>query len=155
MVREMGATAIVELFPWAYYHAEDGGIAWDHPDMVVNHAHAQGLNVVARIGLTPGWARPSDTSLTYLDEEAYPDFAEFAARFAAKEAFLKAIKTGWGTAQSPKWSEIEVKTSRQGAPELILSGKARMLIRKLRIKRMPLSLTHTKTHAWAVVILEA
>ncbi|HID53974.1 MAG TPA: hypothetical protein EYP41_18295, partial [Anaerolineae bacterium] len=84
MVREMGASWVVELFPWAYYHAADGGIAWDHPDMVVNHAAAQGLQVVARIGLTPDWARPSDTPLTYLDETAYDDFAEFTARFAAR-----------------------------------------------------------------------
>jgi len=84
MVREMGATTIVELFPWAYYHAEGGGFAWDHPDLVVNHAHAQGLNVIARIGLTPEWARPEDTSLNYLDATGYDDFAVFAAAFAAR-----------------------------------------------------------------------
>lgn len=84
LVREMGASWIVELFPWAYYHGEDGGIAWEHPDMVVNHAHTQGLKVIARIGLTPEWARPSDTPLNYLDETAYADFADFAARFAER-----------------------------------------------------------------------
>lgn len=84
LVREMGATTIVELFPWAYYHAADGGIAWEHPDLVVNHAHAQGLDVIARIGLTPGWARPSDTPLNYLDDTAYDDFAIFAAAFAER-----------------------------------------------------------------------
>lgn len=84
LVREMGASSIVELFPWAYYHASDGGIAWEHPDMVIYHAHAQGLNVIARIGLTPDWARPSDTPLNYLDEDAYEDFAEFTARFAKR-----------------------------------------------------------------------
>jgi hypothetical protein len=84
LVREMGAPWIVEFFPWAYYHAENGGIAWEHPDMVVNHAVAQGLTVVARIGLTPGWARPPDTPLTYLDESAYDDFARFTAAFAGR-----------------------------------------------------------------------
>jgi hypothetical protein len=84
MVRQMGSPWIVELFPWAYYHAADGGIAWDHPDMVIEHAHAQGLKVIARLGLTPGWARPKDTPLNYLDATAYDDFAEFAARFAAR-----------------------------------------------------------------------
>ncbi|MCP4361696.1 MAG: cellulase family glycosylhydrolase [Chloroflexi bacterium] len=84
LVREMGASWIVEFFPWAYYHAADGGIAWEHPDTVINHAHAQGLNVIARIGLTPDWARPADTPLNYLDEAAYADFAEFAARFAER-----------------------------------------------------------------------
>ena len=84
MVRQMGASAIVEFFPWAYYQAQDGSIAWEHPDLVVEHAHAQGLQIVARIGLTPDWARPPDTPLTYLDAGAYGYFAAFAAAFAAR-----------------------------------------------------------------------
>jgi polysaccharide biosynthesis protein PslG len=84
MVREMGAPWIVEFFPWAYYQDADGGIAWSHPDQVINHAHAQGLKVIARIGLTPGWARPKDTPLTYLDASAYDDFAAFTAAFAER-----------------------------------------------------------------------
>ncbi len=84
MVREMGAPWIVEFFPWAYYQAENGEIAWSHPDMVISHAHTQGLTVIARIGLTPGWARPPDTPLTYLGEESYADFASFAAEFAGR-----------------------------------------------------------------------
>ncbi len=86
MVREAGASWIVEFFPWAYYHAEDGGIAWQHPDLVVEHAAGQGLKVVARLGLTPDWARPEDTPLTYLDPGAYADFAQFAAEFAQRYA---------------------------------------------------------------------
>jgi len=84
MVREMGASWIVEFFPWAYYHGLDGGIAWEHPDLVIEHASAQGLKVIARLGLTPAWARPADTPLSYLDENAYDDFASFAAQFAAR-----------------------------------------------------------------------
>ena len=84
MAREMGATTIVELFPWAYYQDQSGGIAWEHPDLVVNHAYAQGLNVIARIGLTPEWARPANTPLNYLDADGYDDFAVFAAAFAAR-----------------------------------------------------------------------
>jgi polysaccharide biosynthesis protein PslG len=84
LVREMGARWIVEFFPWAYYQAENGEIAWSHPDQVITHAHAQGLTVIARLGLTPGWARPADTPLTYLDEESYADFAAFAAAFAGR-----------------------------------------------------------------------
>ena len=84
MVREMGATTIVEFFPWAYYHAADGGFAWEHPDLVVNHAHNQGLRIIARLGYTPGWARPEDSPLNYLDEDGYDDFAAFAAAFAAR-----------------------------------------------------------------------
>ena len=84
LVRQMGAPWIVEFFPWAYYQGSDGDIAWEHPDQVVNHAHAQGLKVIARIGLTPDWARPPDTPLTYLDADAYDDFAAFAAAFAER-----------------------------------------------------------------------
>lgn len=95
MVREMGATTIVEFFPWAYYHAADGGFAWEHPDMVIHHAHQQGLQVIARLGLTPGWARPPDTPLNYLDESAYDDFALFAAAFAARyQGQVQAIIVG-------------------------------------------------------------
>ncbi len=84
MVREMGASWIVEFFPWAYYQAEDGSVAWEHPDLVVGHARANGLKVIARIGYTPEWARPEGTPMTYLDHDAYDDFAAFAAAFAAR-----------------------------------------------------------------------
>lgn len=84
MVRKMGAPWIVEFFPWAYYQGADREVSWHHPDMVVEHAATQGLQIIARIGLTPEWARPEDTPLTYLDETAYDDFAAFAASFAAR-----------------------------------------------------------------------
>jgi hypothetical protein len=84
LVREMGAPWIVEFFPWAYYQGADRNIAWEHPDLVVNHAHAQGLQIIARLGLTPDWARPPDTALNYLDAAAYDAFAAFAAAFAAR-----------------------------------------------------------------------
>ena len=86
MVREMGATTIVEFFPWAYYHGSDGRFAWDHPDLVIDHAHAQGLTVIARLGFTPDWARPEETPLNYIDAESYDDFAIYAAAFAERYA---------------------------------------------------------------------
>jgi polysaccharide biosynthesis protein PslG len=84
MVREMGAPWIVEFFPWAYYAASDGNFAWSHPDLIISHAEAQGLRVVARLGLTPGWGRPPDTSLNYLDADGYEHFAAYAAAFAER-----------------------------------------------------------------------
>ena len=84
LVRQLGASWIVEFFPWAYYHAEDGSFAWQHPDLVINHAHNQGLKVIARLGLTPEWARPADTPLTYLDTDSYQDFADYAAAFSER-----------------------------------------------------------------------
>ncbi len=86
LVREMGATTIVEFFPWAYYEPKQGVMDWSHPDMVMKHARAQGVTVIARMGLTPDWARPPDTPLTYLDETAYADYATFIAAFAERYA---------------------------------------------------------------------
>ena len=84
LVRGMGASSIVEFFPWAYYHGADGDFSWGRTDMIIGHAHAQGLTVYARLGYTPGWARPPDTPPTYLDVDAYDDFANFAAAFAER-----------------------------------------------------------------------
>ncbi len=85
MVREMGATWIVEYFPWAYSEPSPGRFDWDHADLVVDHARRQGLTVIARLGFVPEWARPDPkeqpTTFTYLDEEHYGDFANYVAAF--------------------------------------------------------------------------
>ncbi|MBC7223058.1 MAG: beta-galactosidase [Anaerolineae bacterium] len=81
MVREMGAPWIVEYFPWAYSEPQPGRYDWTHADLVVDHAVAQGLTVVARLGFVPEWARPKDTTFLYLDEDHYADFARFVGRF--------------------------------------------------------------------------
>lgn len=89
MVREMGATTIVEFFPWAYIEPEQGEYTWQHSDMIVTHARAQGLRIIARLGLVPAWARPdpdeteANTSLNYLTPEHYQDFADFVEVFTA------------------------------------------------------------------------
>jgi hypothetical protein len=83
MVREMGCKWIVEFFPWAYYEPEKGLFDWDHPDMVVDHALAQGLTVIARLGYVPDWARPKGTSPNYLDKEHYEDFGDFVYEFVS------------------------------------------------------------------------
>lgn len=81
MVREMGAPWIVEYFPWAYYEPDKGRFDWTHADLVVDHAVAQGLTVIARLGFVPVWARPEETTFTYLDADGYDDFADYAAAF--------------------------------------------------------------------------
>ena len=86
MVREMGAAWIVEYFPWAYSEPSPGRYDWAHADQVVDHARRQGLQVIARLGLVPEWARPGTedkpTTPTYLDEERYGEFATYARAFA-------------------------------------------------------------------------
>jgi hypothetical protein len=82
MVREMGASYVVEFFPWAYVENQKGEFDWDHADAMVDHARAQGLTVIARLGFVPPWARPKGTSTTYLDAVGYQDFGDFVAVFA-------------------------------------------------------------------------
>lgn len=88
LVREMGAPWIVEYFPWAYNEPEKGRYDWTHSDQVIQHARNQGLTVIARLGMTPAWARPAptaqETTDTYLDADHYADFADFVAAFAAR-----------------------------------------------------------------------
>ena len=76
----------------------------------------------------------------------------FAARFAAKEAFLKAMGTGWSGGHA--FSEIEIVNDALGKPELFVSGKVREFCEAHRIAGMEVSLTHIKDLAQAVVVLE-
>ena len=76
----------------------------------------------------------------------------YGARFAAKEAFLKALGIGLG--RGVKLREIEVVHDDQGKPDLSLHGEANLQIEQRQIKRIHLSLTHTKNYATAIVILE-
>ncbi|MDY6915282.1 MAG: holo-ACP synthase [Candidatus Cloacimonadota bacterium] len=85
--------------------------------------------------------------------ESHANFAQcFAARFAAKEAFMKAIGTGWS--KGIKFSEIEVVNSDNGKPTLNIKGKSLNLMHHNKIKFSHLSISHLKDYATAVVILE-
>lgn len=75
-----------------------------------------------------------------------------AARFAAKEAGMKAIGTGWG--QGVTWHDFEVVNAPSGRPSLRFSGKAEQIADRMGVKQISLSLTHTASLAFAVVILE-
>jgi holo-[acyl-carrier protein] synthase len=76
----------------------------------------------------------------------------FAARFAAKESFLKAMGTGWSGGH--KFSEIEVVNNALGKPELVVYGKVKAFCEAHGIGAMEVSLTHIKDVAAAVVVLE-
>lgn len=77
----------------------------------------------------------------------------YAARFAAKEALMKALGTGKQFGLS--WQEIEVYNDALGKPGIKLSGRALELARERGVGAIHLSLTHLKEMAIAVVILEA
>jgi len=81
MVREMGASWVIEYFPWEYIEFDEGNFDWTHADLVVDHARRQGLGVVARLGYVPRWARPKEAVTSFLDEARYPAFANFVAAF--------------------------------------------------------------------------
>jgi len=92
------------------------------------------------------------------DEWAYcltrPDPASsMAARFAAKEATMKALGLGWGS--GIRYRDIEIKRGRAGAPSLQLHGRTRDLATCRNVTNMVVSLTHDRTHAMATVIIEA
>ena len=76
----------------------------------------------------------------------------YAARFAAKEAALKALRTGWS--DGLKWQEVEVIRSATGAPVLRFHGRALALFEQSGAHTAHLSLSHTVEHAIAQVILE-
>jgi holo-[acyl-carrier protein] synthase len=76
----------------------------------------------------------------------------FAARFAAKEAFFKALGTGWGIGGA--WTDVEVVNAESGAPTLRLSGRAAALAAARGADRVHVTLTHSDQIAAAVVIFE-
>ncbi len=80
-------------------------------------------------------------------------YQSYAARFAAKEAFLKALKTGWRGKIT--WRDIEVVTDEQGAPAIKVTGEARKLLDAAGADAVHLSISHTTDYALAEVILES
>jgi len=80
-------------------------------------------------------------------------YERFAARFAAKEAGMKALGTGWRGGLG--WRDLEVTNLPSGRPTLAFHGKAELIAQKLGVRNAALSLTHTAEQAMAMVILES
>ena len=93
----------------------------------------------------------TDGEIAYCERRRVTSAQSYAARFAAKEATMKALGRGFGGGLG--WREIEVVRGR-GAPRLILSGAAQRLAVERGIERLHLSLTHTAEQAIAYVIAE-
>lgn len=94
----------------------------------------------------------TESEIRYCDSKA--NRAErYAARFAAKEAALKAIGTGWRGGVS--WTDVEVQRQPGGRPTIAFHGKAAEIAQRLGVKHIAVSLTHTREHAIAQVILES
>lgn len=76
----------------------------------------------------------------------------FSGRFAAKEAFFKAI--GIGLQNGLGWKDVEVLNDKLGKPNLILKNKSHKATEREKIANIRLSISHSKNYATAVVILE-
>ena len=79
-------------------------------------------------------------------------YERYAGRFAAKEAAMKALGTGWR--RGVRWVDFEVVRERGGRPTIRLDGTARAIAEELGVKRIALSITHTEAMALAQVIFE-
>lgn len=86
-------------------------------------------------------------------EQMKNKYQHYAARFSAKEAFMKALGTGWR--DGIRFVEIEVVHDPLGKPLLMLSGKAKELAEKAGMGEMHVSLSHVKEIASAVVVVES
>ncbi len=74
----------------------------------------------------------------------------YAGRWAAKEAVLKALGTGW--ARGISWQDIEVRNDLGGKPSIALAGGARAACEQLGIAEMLISISHCRTHATAYAL---
>jgi holo-[acyl-carrier protein] synthase len=90
--------------------------------------------------------------IAYADSKANR-FERYAARFAAKEAGMKALGTGWRGGIA--WQDFEVANLPSGRPALRFHGQAAKIAEKLGVSNIALSLTHTREQALAMVILES
>lgn len=94
----------------------------------------------------------TDGEVAYCESRRRARGQSYAARFAAKEAVMKALGVGWG--RHAGWGEIEVRRERGGRPYLVLSGAAQGTADRLGITHLHLSLTHTARLASAFVVAE-
>jgi holo-[acyl-carrier protein] synthase len=90
----------------------------------------------------------SDMEVTYCRTRKRP-YMHFAARFAAKEAVAKAMRTGWSG--SFRWKDISVVNDSSGAPHILLTGEVAKALEKCNVH---LSLSHTDNTVVAFAVLE-
>lgn len=135
----------------------DGALSMSVPDESVG----LGVDIVeiARMAKilrrSPSFAEKtySAAERAYCDSHAHPE-VHYATRFAAKEAVLKALGTGFSQGIHPL--DIEVRRTAKGRPYVVLTGRAREVAREQGVREIPLSLsfTHTDAVACAMAITE-
>lgn len=90
--------------------------------------------------------------ISYVERKANR-YERYAARFAAKEAGMKAIGTGWK--RGVRWQDFEVSNLPSGRPTLQLHGVAAEIAASMSVRNIALSITHTAAEGMAIVILES
>lgn len=94
----------------------------------------------------------TEAERAYCDRRGVAAPQHYAARFAAKEAALKALGTGWSGGMT--WHDVEVVPQPSGAPRLAFRGLALEMLRRSGANAAHVSISHTAEHAVAQVILE-
>ncbi|MFC1807057.1 holo-ACP synthase [Candidatus Omnitrophota bacterium] len=92
----------------------------------------------------------TDNELKYSNERT-TSYQHLAARFAAKEAVLKALGNGW--TNRVEWKDIEVWNEKSGKPNVRLSGEVERISKKLGVDEIIISMSHTRTYAVANALL--
>jgi holo-[acyl-carrier protein] synthase len=95
----------------------------------------------------------TEGEIQYCERKKVSRFESYAARFAAKEAGMKALGTGWN--HGVRWRDIEVVRPRGQRPTVKFHGQAAVFAEKLGTRNIALSITHTREQALANVILES
>ena len=94
----------------------------------------------------------TEAERAYCESRGVVAAQHYAARFAAKEAALKALQTGWS--EGIAWQDIEISAQESGAPVITFHGRARELYEKSGATAAHVSIAHTTEHAIAEVVLE-
>jgi len=92
----------------------------------------------------------TDTERAHCEDSAKRRFERYAARFAAKEAALKCLGTGWSGGIA--WTDVSVRNDASGAPNLDVTGRAREVAEAMAVSRWLVSLSHTEGMAIASVM---
>jgi holo-[acyl-carrier protein] synthase len=106
------------------------------------------------VARTPRFAERvfTEAERNYCESRGAAAAQSYAARFAAKEAFLKALKTGWRGKIT--WHDIEITNDADGVPSLKVTGEANVILERRGASRIHLSISHTAEHAVAYVVFE-
>ena len=94
----------------------------------------------------------TENERAYCDSKSVAAAQSYAGRFAAKEAFLKALKTGWRGKIT--WHDVEIISDEQGVPSIEVSGEGKRMLENLGVSNIHVSISHTSDHAVAQVIFE-